>query len=40
MTFKYIYITDGLNNIDHFTDVFNTTQYTQSDIVLSTNVAK
>jgi hypothetical protein len=40
MAFKYVYITLGMQNLDHFTDVFNVTQYSQSDLILSTNVAK
>lgn len=40
MVFKFIYISDGLTKIDHFTEVFNTTQYAQSDIIISANIAK
>jgi len=40
MIFKYIYINTGMKNIDHFTNVFNVTQYSQSDLILSLNVAK
>lgn len=40
MTFKYIYVREGLTKINHFTDVFNLTQFSQSNIVLSTNIAK
>ncbi len=40
MAFKYAYITLGMQNLNHFTDVFNVTQYSQSDLILSCNVAK
>lgn len=40
MVFKFIYVSDGLTKIDHFTGVFNTTQYAQSDIIISANIAK
>jgi len=40
MTFKFIYVNEGLTKINHFTDVFNITQYSQSDLILSTNIAK
>ncbi len=40
MTFKYIYVNYGLTKINYFTDVFNATQYSQTNIILSTNIAK
>jgi hypothetical protein len=40
MIFKYIYIDTAMKNVQHFTDVFNVTQYSQSDLVLSLNIAK
>lgn len=40
MTFKYVYVNYGLNNMQHFTDVFNTTHYSQSDIILSLDTIK
>jgi hypothetical protein len=40
MTFKYIFIAYGMSNMSHFTDVFNITQYSQTDLVKSIDVAK
>jgi hypothetical protein len=40
MAFKYVYITMGMQNLNKFADVFNITQYSQCDLILSTNVAK
>lgn len=40
MTFKYVYITYSLKNINYFTTMFNDTQYCQSDLILSLNTAK
>jgi hypothetical protein len=40
MVFKFIYVSDGLTKIDRFTGVFNTTQYAQSDIIISANIVK
>lgn len=40
MAFKYFYMNSGLVNLDHYSDVFNTTQYSQADLILSCNVAK
>lgn len=40
MTFKYFYVIEGFERIRKFSYVFNSTQYSQSDIVLSTNIIK
>lgn len=40
MTFKYFYVIEGFEKIKKFSYVFNSTQYSQSDIILSTNIAK
>jgi hypothetical protein len=40
MTFKYVYITFGMENMNHFTNVLNQTQYSQSDLLLSTDITK
>jgi hypothetical protein len=40
MAFKFVYMNNGLVNLDHYSDVFNATQYSQADLVLSANVAK
>ena len=40
MTFKYIYVTFGMTNMNHYADVFNVTQYSQTHLLLGINVAK
>jgi hypothetical protein len=40
LTFKYVYNTNNMKNINKFTDVFNVTQYCQSDNILSLDVVK
>jgi hypothetical protein len=40
MVFKYFYISYAKKNIDHFTEVFNITQFSQTDLVISCNIAK
>jgi hypothetical protein len=40
MTFKYVYVTFGMTNIDRFTDVFNITQYSQTHLLLSIDISK
>ena len=40
MVFKYTYNTRNMKNINKFTDVFNVTQYCQSDNILSLDVVK
>jgi hypothetical protein len=40
MTFKYIYVTFGMTKMNHYADVFNVTQYSQTHLLLSVNVAK
>jgi len=40
MTFKFFYMETGLVSLDKYVDVFSSMQYSQSDMVLSCNVAK
>ena len=40
MTFKYIYVNNVMSNIKNFDDVFNITHYSESDLILTTNVYK
>ena len=40
MIFKFLYNGNNMKNINKFTDVFNVTQYSQSDIILSLDVVK
>ncbi len=40
MIFKFLYNSNNMKNINKFTDVFNVTQYSQSDIILSLDVVK
>ena len=40
LTFKYVYNTSNMKNINKFTDVFNVTQYGQSDNILSLDIVK
>ena len=40
MTFKYVYNTNNMKNINKYTDVFNVTQYCQSDNILSLDIIK
>lgn len=40
MTFKYAYYLSNLSTMSHFVDIFNTTEYSQSSILLHCNVLK
>ena len=40
MTFKYFYVRKTLKNIKDYTDIFNITHYSESHLVLATNVFK
>ena len=40
MIFKYVYITYTFNNIQQIAKVFNATEYTETDLILSLNVEK
>ncbi len=40
MTFKYVYISFGMTNMNKFTDVFNTTQFSQTDLLLTADITK
>ena len=40
MIFKYIYISYTFTNIQSITNVFNATEYTETDLILSLNVEK
>jgi hypothetical protein len=40
MTFKYIYVTFGMTNMSHYTDVFNATQYSQTHLLLAIDITK
>ena len=40
MIFKYVYISYTFTNIQQITNVFNATEYTETDLILSLNVEK
>ncbi len=40
MTFKYIYVRYVMSNIKNFDDVFNITHYSESDLIITTNIYK
>ena len=40
MTFKFCYNKQALKNMNNFTNVFNVTHYSQSDIILSLDISK
>ena len=40
MVFKFIYNSSNLSNMDNYSDIYNVTQYCQSDLILSLNIIK
>jgi hypothetical protein len=40
MIFKFFYNNSNLNNMDNYSDIYNVTQYCQSDLILSLNIIK
>ena len=40
MTFKFFYVRNIMSNIKNFDDVFNITHYSESDLIITTNIYK